>query len=107
MYASPTTRFAVTYEPDISAPNAQDIQAHTVPAQLATLATVEPGQAAEVRSILVGAGDSAALLRPGDTVLCRGRTSDWLVVELPGRGEVAVHRADARHVQIERLADAR
>jgi hypothetical protein len=73
-----------------------------IPGQVTTLAAVEPGQTAEVRSILQGAGDTAALLRPGDRVLCRGRTSDWLVVELPRHGEVAVHRADARLVQIER-----
>lgn len=73
-----------------------------IPGQVMTLAAVEPGQTAEVRCILQGAGDSAALLRPGDRVLCRGRTSDWLVVEIPRHGELAVHRADARHVQIER-----
>ena len=77
------------------------------PAELTTLASVLPDQTAEVRSILAGAGESAALLYPGDVVVCRGRTADWVIVERAGQGEIAIHRHDARRVQIERDARGR
>jgi hypothetical protein len=82
-------------------PRAQPRPHRTVPSDLATLADVHPGQVVEVRSILSGAGQTAALLRTGDVLICRGRTVEWLVVEQPGHGELAVHRHDAGLVQIE------
>jgi hypothetical protein len=73
-----------------------------LPSELATLENARRGQVMEVRAVIDGAGESAAMLRPGDRVICRGRTSQWIVVELPGRGEYAVHRHDARFVRIDR-----
>lgn len=73
-----------------------------VPAGVSTLASAVPGQAVEVRTILDGAGESVATLRPRDLLTCRARTADWLVFEQNGRTEVAVHRCDAGRVCIER-----
>lgn len=78
-----------------------------LPGALATLASVHRGNTCIVRSVLNGAGESAALLRPGDVLICRSRTTDWIIAELAGRGELAIHRADARHVRIERSAAVR
>jgi hypothetical protein len=74
----------------------------TIPGELTTLDSACSGQTVHVLSILCGAGESTALLKAGDEVICRGRTADWLIIELPGRGELAVHRRDAAYVQIER-----
>jgi hypothetical protein len=77
------------------------------PAELTTLASVRPDQAAEVRSILAGVGESAGMLLPGDVVVCRGRTADWVIVQRDGRDEIAIHRDDARRIQIEREGSSR
>jgi hypothetical protein len=79
------------------------VRCRAIPAGLHTLESARPGERLEVRSILFGAGASAAMLRPGDVIYCRGRTAQWLVVELPGVGELAVHHHDARHIRTERL----
>jgi hypothetical protein len=73
-----------------------------LPSDVTTLDHARRGQVLEVRCVLDGAGESAAMLRPGDRVVCRGRTSQWVVVELVGRGEYAIHRHDARCIRIER-----
>jgi hypothetical protein len=80
----------------------RDVARRTIPSGLTTLAGAEPGQCVKVRAILAGVGDTTALLRAGDTLTCRGRTSDWLIVEHALGGEIAVHRHDAELVQIER-----
>jgi hypothetical protein len=75
-----------------------------IPADVSTLDTSRRGETLEVRCVIGGGGDSVTMLRPGDHLICRGRTSQWIIVELPGRGEYAVHRDDARFVRVERGA---
>jgi hypothetical protein len=78
-----------------------------IPADVSTLDTGRRGETLEVRCVIDGCGDTVTMLRPGDHLICRGRTSQWIIVELPGRGEYAVHRDDARFVRVERSAVAR
>jgi hypothetical protein len=85
------------------APNVAERIAVTVPSHLFTLAHARPGQTVVVRDILRGAGETVALLRPGDVIRCRTRTRDWVIVQQRGREEIAVHRCDAALVQAERI----
>jgi hypothetical protein len=103
MLAFPTTQLEAEAPSRADLPVGPESPTHvSVPGDVTTLASVILGQKAVVRCVLLGAGESVAMLRPGDTVHCRGSTSHWLVVELAGHGELAVHRDDARLVQIER-----
>jgi hypothetical protein len=77
--------------------------ADNVPGAVRTLATAAPDQVVEVRTILYGVGESAALLRTGDVLTCRARTKDWVILERHGHGELALHRYDAALIQVETL----
>lgn len=78
----------------------------TIPSSVTTLAAATHGDTVQVRAILFGAGEVAAMLRPGDLLTCRGVTSDWIVVARSGDSELPVHRRDAALVQIERRAES-
>lgn len=86
-----------------SGTNVAESIAITVPSHLFTLAHARPGQTVVVRDILRGAGETVALLRPGDVIRCRTRTRDWVIVQQRNRDELAVHRCDAALVQAERI----
>jgi hypothetical protein len=72
----------------------------TTSARLTPLSAAGVGETVEVRAILFGAGEAAAVLRPGDLLTCRGATEEWLVVARPGFDELPVSRRDAERVQI-------
>lgn len=73
-----------------------------IPADLATLAWVVPGQVVEVRGTLPGAGDLAQLLTPGAHIRCSDVDGDAVVVCAVGDLRLRIPIERARLVQVER-----